>query len=48
MQIMKSDLHPLIGIITRIVNISVESGIYLDPLETAMLRPLLKKIGLEL
>ena len=43
------DLAPhIIGIITELVNTSLAEGIFVNNWKTAIIKPLLKKLGLEL
>ena len=46
--ILKQMLPQVIGLITKIVNLSLEEGVFCTNWKLAVVRPLLKKIGLEL
>ena len=46
--ILKQMLPQVIGLITKIVNLSLEEGVFSTNWKLAVVRPLLKKIGLEL
>ncbi len=46
--IVKECLGTLLPIITEIINVSLQNGIFIDPLNHALIRPLLKKLGLAL
>ena len=46
--IFKKLLHKLAPLITKIVNVSLTQGKFIKDWKTAVVRPLLKKIGLEL
>ena len=45
---LKQTLDECIGIITTIMNVSLREGLFVDSWKTAVVRPLLKKAGLEL
>ena len=47
-KILKDNLPKFVGSITKIVNLSLEHGVFADKWKVAILRPLLKKSGLEL
>ena len=46
--ILKDHMDSFIPILTKIVNLSLESGVFSEDWKTAILRPLLKKSGLDL
>ena len=46
--LLKDNLDHLIGLLTKLVNTSLEQGVYAKSWKTAIVRPLLKKTGLEL
>ena len=46
--ILKQMLPKVIGLITKIVNMSLKQGVYSTKWKVAMVKPLLKKLGLEL
>ena len=45
--ILKDHIDSFIPILTKIVNLSLESGVFSEDWKTAILRPLLKKSGLD-
>ena len=47
-ELLKSTLSKTLPIITKILNISLEEGMFVSDWKTVIVRPLLKKIGLEL
>jgi hypothetical protein len=46
--LLKSGLTSVLPIITRIINISLEKGLFPSPWKLAIINPLIKKLGLEL
>ena len=48
MSLLKKALPYVINTITNIMNVSLEKGVFPDSWKTAIIRPLLKKLGLEL
>ena len=46
--ILKQILPPLITSITRLINESLEKGVFADKWKMAIIKPLIKKAGLEL
>ena len=46
--VLKSFLDELLPIITKLVNLSLKQGIFPSKWKQAIVRPLLKKVGLEL
>ena len=47
-QLMKQNIEIILSTITRIINISLQEGKFTTNLKEALLRPLLKKMGLEI
>ena len=46
--LLKEELPSLIGILTQIVNLSMQSGVFPESLKEVLVKPLLKKITMEL
>ena len=48
MHLLKQHLHALIPLVTKIVNISLQTGQFPNTLKSAVVRPLLKKAGMDI
>ena len=46
--ILKNHIDSFIPVLTKIVNLSLKTGVFAEDWKTAILRPLLKKSGLDL
>ena len=47
-RLLKESLHEILPALTKLINLSLKQGIFIEHWKTALFRPIIKKIGLEL